>query len=92
MVRFIWGELQWQVQDGFSILLYVEEAVQFFGEKIKLPHIAAVPQDQRCLRLILNLLAQTNKGTPSVNNTTDWEIALESTKFGRDFPRIAQTI
>ena len=38
------------------------------------------------------MLAQPDKETPSVNNTTDREIAPESMQFGRDFPRILQAI
>ena len=59
------------MQDGFSIILYVEESVQFFRDKLNLSCVAAVIQDQRRLRLILNLLAQPNKETPSINNTVD---------------------
>ena len=44
MVRFIRGEIQRRVQDGFSILLPVADAVRGFGAKIKLPCIAVVPQ------------------------------------------------
>ena len=43
MVNFIRGELRWQVQDGFSILLSAEDAVRLFGEKLKLSRFAAVP-------------------------------------------------
>ena len=41
---------------------------------------------------ILNLLAQHNKGTPSVNETMVREIAKESMQFGHTFPRILQEI
>ena len=75
MVSFIRGELRWQVQDGFSILLSAEDAVQLFGEKLKPSRIAAVPQAQRQPRLILDLSAPPDNETPSVNNTTDREIS-----------------
>ena len=88
MVRFIQGELQRWVQYVFRILLSAEDAVKLFGDKLKLSRIAAVPQDQCRPRLILNLLAQPNKETPSVDDTTDREISPESTQFGRAFPRI----
>ena len=92
MVSFIRGELWWQIKDGFSILLSAEDDVRLFGEKLKLFRIAAVPQAQRRLRLILNLLVPPNKETPSVNDTTDREISLDSMQFGRAFPRILQAI
>ena len=38
------------------------------------------------------MLAQPDKGTPSVNNNTDREIAPELTQFGRAFPRILRDI
>ena len=63
-----------------------------FGEQLKLSRIAAVPQAQRRPRLILNLLTPPDKETPSVNDTTDREIAPESMQFGRAFPRILQAI
>ena len=63
-----------------------------FGEQLNLSRIAAVPQAQRRPRLILNLLAAPDKETPSVNDTTDREIAPESMQFGREFPGILQAI
>ena len=92
MVRFIRGELWWRIQDGFSILLSAEDAVRFFGEKLKLSCIAAVLQDQYRQRIILNLSAMPDNETPSDNVNTDREIAPESMQFGRAFPRILQTI
>ena len=92
MVSFIRGELWRRIQDGFSILLSAEDAVRLSGEKLKLSHIAAVPQAHRRPHLILNLFAPPDKETPSVNDTTDREIAPESMQFGRAFPRILQAI
>ena len=92
MVSFIREELRRRVQDGFSILLSTKGAVQLFGEKLKLPRIAAVPQSQRRPYRILNLLAPPDKETPSVNNATDREISPESMQFGRALPRIIQAI
>ena len=63
-----------------------------FGEKLKLSRIAEIPQAQHWPLLILNLSAAPDKETPSVNNTTDREIAPESMQFGRAFPRIIQAI
>ena len=91
-VCFIRGELQRRVQDGFSILLSAEDAIRLFGEKLKLSRIAAVPQAQLRPHLILNLSAPPGNGTPSVNNTTDREIAPESMHCGRALPRILQAI
>ena len=92
VVRFIRGELWRRLQDGFSILLSAEDAVQLFGEKLKLSRITAVPQAQRQPRIILNLLAPPNKEIPSVNNTIDRDIDPESIQFGRAFTRILQAI
>ena len=75
MVSFIQGELQWQIHDGFSILLSVDDNVQVFGKNLKYYCIAAVPQDQHFPHLILNFLAQPDKENPCVNDTTDREIA-----------------
>ena len=67
-------------------LLPVADAMRLFGERRKLSHITAVPQAHRRLRLILNLSAQPDLDTLSVNETTDREAALESLQFGRAFP------
>ena len=92
MVRFIQGELQRWVQYVFRILLSAEDAVQLFGEKLKISRITAIPQTQRSPRLILNLSAQLNKDTPSVNDTTVREIYRQSMQFGRELPCNLQTI
>ena len=68
------------------------DAMRLFGEKLKLSRIAAVPQAHRRPRLILNLLAQPDSNTLSVNETTDREAAPESLQFGRAFPRILQAV
>ena len=75
MSGFIRGEMQRRVQDGFSILLPVADAVRIFVENLKLSYIAEVPQAHIQPRLILNMLAKPNKGTASVNNTTNKEVA-----------------
>ena len=92
MVIFIQGDLRRRVQYGFSILLYAKDTVQLFGEKINLSRIASVPQAQCCPRLILNLSALSDKKNPIVNDTTNREIAPESTKFEIALPHILQTI
>ena len=66
--------------------------VWIFEERLNLSRIAAVPQAQRQTCLILNLLAQPDKVTPSVDNPKDRKIALESMQFGQAFPRILQVI
>ena len=43
-------------------------------------------------RLILNLLAQLDSDTSSVNKTTDREASPESLQFGRAFPHILQAV
>ena len=42
MVSLIWEGLQRRIKDVFCILLSKEDAVQFFGENIKLLRISAV--------------------------------------------------
>ena len=63
-----------------------------FRVNLKLSRIAAAPQEQRSPQLILNLSAQTDEETPSVNETMVREIALESMQFGRASPPILQEI
>ena len=92
MVDFIRGEMQRRVQDGFSILFPAADTVRIFGGNLKISHIAAVPQAHHRLYLILNLSSESNKGTPSFNDTANREVALESMQFGRAFPRIIQAI
>ena len=65
MVRFIQGDMQRRIQDGFRILLPAADTVQVFGAKLKISRITAVPQEHLQLRLILNLLEKPEKGTPS---------------------------
>ena len=91
-VRFIWGEMQRRIQDGFSILLPGADAVRLFGGKIKLFRIVAVSEVHFQPRLILNLSDKPDKGAPSVNDTTDRQIALESMKFWRVLHRILQAV
>ena len=88
MISFIRENLLRRIQDIFRILLSAKDALQFFREKLNLSCIVAFPQAQLRPRLILNLSAAPNKETPSVNATTDREIAPESMQFGRAFPRI----
>ena len=66
--------------------------MSFFGNKLNLSHIVAVPQEHRMPRLILNLLEQSDEGRPSVNKTTNREVAPELTKLGRALPHILQAI
>ena len=73
MTSFIRGEMQQRIKDGFSILLPAADAIQLFGERLKLSRIAAVPHAHCRPRLILNLLAQPDSDTISVNKTTDRE-------------------
>ena len=84
--------MQRRIKDVFSILLLATDATQLFEERLKLSRIAAVPQAYLCPRLILNLSAQPDSDTPSVNETTDSEAAPESLKFGQAFPRILQAV
>ena len=63
------------VKDGFSILLSEVDTVRLFGDNLNLSRIAEVPQDQRRLHFILNLLVQPNEGTSSANENTDREVS-----------------
>ena len=78
MTTFVWGYIQRRIKDVFGILLPAEDAIQLFGERLKLSQIAAVPQSHRPPRIILNLLARPDSDTPSINETTNREAALES--------------
>ena len=84
--------MQCRIKDGFSILLPAADAVRLFGERLKISHIAAVPQAHLHLRTILDLLVQLDSDTPSFNETTNREAAPESLQFGRAFPRILQVV
>ena len=55
--------MQQRIKDGFSILLLAAYATRLFGERLKLFYIVAVPQENRRLRLILNLSAQPDSDT-----------------------------
>ena len=92
MTLFIRGELRQRIKDGFSILLLTADNMRLFGEKLKLSRIAAVPQAHHRPRLILNLSAQPDSNTLSVNETTNREAVPESLQFGRAFPRILQAV
>ena len=86
------GRLRRRIKDGLSILLPAADAMRLFGDKLKLSRIAAVPQAHRRPRLILNLSAQPDLNTLSVNETTDREAAPESLQFGQAFPLILQAV
>ena len=92
MTAFIHRELHQRVRNGFSILLPATDAVILFGDNLKLPQIAVVSQEHRQLRLILNLSAQPDEVTSSVNETTSRESAPESMQFGSASHRILQAI
>ena len=51
-----------------------------------------MPQSHRRPRLVLNLSAQPESDTPSVNETTDREAAPELLQLGRSFPHILQAV
>ena len=80
------------IKDGFSILLLAADAMRLFGERLNLSRILAMHQTHHRLRLILNLSAQPDSNTLSVNETTDREAAPESLQFGWAFPRILQAV
>ena len=80
------------VRDEFIILLPATDAVRLLGYKLDLSGISAFPQEHLRLCLILILTAQPDDSTPSVSDTMDREVALESMQFGRAFPRIIQAI
>ena len=61
-------------------------------ERLNLSRIAAVPQAHHRPRLILNLPAQPDSDTPSVNEPTNLEAAPELLQFGLAFPRILQAL
>ena len=92
MKAFICRELQQCVEDGIGILLPEVDAVRLFGGELKLSWIADVPQEHQRPRLVLNLLTQPDEGTPSVNETTDSDIAPDSMQFGCTLPHILQSI
>ena len=92
MVGFIREEMQRMVHDGFRTLFPVEYGVLVFRENLKISRIVAVPQANLQLRLILNLLSQPDKVTPSINDTTDRDIEPESMQFGQAFPYILHAI
>ena len=92
ITSFIRGELRRRIKDGFSILLPAVDAMLLFEKSLKLSHIAAVPQAHYRPCLVLNLSAQPDSNTLSVNETIDREAASESLQFGRAFPRILQAI
>ena len=55
MVKFIRGEMQRRIQDSFFILLHDADTLQMFGAKLKISCIAAVPQENCRMHLIINL-------------------------------------
>ena len=84
--------MQRKIKDGFRILLPVADVIRLFGERLDISRIAAVPQAHLRPRLIFNILAHPDSGTPSVNDTTDREAAPESLQFFLAFPRILQAV
>ena len=92
MIVFIHGELHQHGKYGFSILLSAADTVRVLGENLKLSRIATVPKEYRRTRLIINMLAQPEERTPTVNETTVREIAPELMQFVRAFLHILQVI
>ena len=80
-MAFVSEEMWQRVQNGFSIILIVADAVRVFGDKLKVSCIVAVPQEHHQPRLIIKPPENLNEGTPSANNTTDREFEPESTQF-----------
>ena len=76
----------------FNIFLPVADVVRIFGERLNLSCIAAVPQGQPEPCLIFNILEQTDTCIPSVNETTDIEIAPELMQLMNAFPCNLQMI
>ena len=84
--------MQRRIKDDFRILLPVSDAIQLFGERLKLSRIGAMPQANHCPQLILNLSEKPDSDTPSVNDTTDREATPESLQFRRVLSRILQGV
>ena len=74
------------MQYGFINLLPVADVVRVFGGNLKLSCIAVVSQEHLWPCAILDISSNPDEGAPSVNDTTDRDVAPESMKFGRVFP------
>ena len=75
MTTFVRGEIQRRIKYGFGILLSMADSVRLFVNKLNLSRIVVVPQAHFRPRMILNLSAKPDVGTPSFNDTTNKEAA-----------------
>ena len=90
ITEFIRGDMRQHVQCCFRILLPAVNAVRVFGDKLKLSCIDAAHQDHLRPCLITKPLKNPDEGMPSVNETTEREVASEPMQFRRTLPHILQ--
>ena len=87
----LWGDAT-ALEIRIQYLIDIGRHGEVIQGKLNLSRIVEVPQVYRRPRIILNLLAQLNEGTLSVNETMEREIAPEYMQFGHSFPQILQAI
>ena len=91
-ISFCWEELLERDQQGFSIILPEDVALEVFGDRIRISCLTSVDQAHRKPRLFYNATAAPNATTPSVNAFADKGSAPNAIQFGAALLRFLQKI
>ena len=91
-VHFVREELFERTTRGFSIILTKDDALKYFGDRLRISRLASVDQKNRKPRLICNSTAAPDDLTPSVNASTDSSSNPNAIQFGSCLPRVLQKI
>ena len=91
-VHFVRGELFDRTKRGFSIILTKDDALKYFGNRLRISRLASVDQANRKPRLICNSTAAPDTITPSVNASSDSSSNPNAIQFGSCLARLLQKI
>ena len=89
---FVRDELLHRAERGFSIILTKDDALKYFGTRLRISRLASVDQKNRKPRLICNSTAAPDDITPSVNASSDATLNPKAIQFGSCLPRLLQRI
>ena len=81
-----------RVRRGFSIILTLDDALAYFGTRLRISRLASVDQPNRKPRLICDSSAAPDDSTPSVNASTIQTSNPNAIQFGSCLARLVQKI
>ena len=89
---FVRNEVQEMVQRSFSIVLYVDDALTYFGTHLRNSRLASMDQTNHKPRLVCNFSAVPDSTTPSINASTNSSTNPYTIQFGVFLPNLLYKI